>query len=65
MPCYYTGSAEGDARLDAEIARKELTETTELLCKTMKWLEVNNMQIPEFAKNWWKKHQKSDKKGRP
>jgi hypothetical protein len=63
MPCYRTGSAVGDARLDAEESRTALTETTRLLCKAMKVVERERMlkSMPDDVRAWWKEHKQIDK----
>lgn len=66
MPCHYTGSAEGDARLAADEARKALTEVTQLLCSTIRTVEDHwisggeEVNLPKEVKAWWKKHEKID-----
>lgn len=63
MPCYYTGTAEGDARLAAqERLTREEQKFTRMLCKTCQVLEENGIEIPKGIKKWWKKHKKQDKK---
>lgn len=72
MPCYYTGSAEGDARYAAEQAndlanryRKELDKLTDLLCKAGKCYE-RGTPAPKELRDWWQKHKKEDaKRGEP
>ena len=68
MPCYQTGSAEGDARLDAEEARKELTDTTRMLCRLMTVLvEADVFKGTTFIgkvdglQEWWRLHQEIDR----
>lgn len=69
MPCYYTGSAEGDARLFAEESEermrkkyaKELIKLTAMLCKMCKKSEDNNLILPKQIEKWWEKHKKTDK----
>lgn len=62
MPCFYTGSAEGDARLNAAESHKALTKATRVLCKTCKWLEKSNLMdhSPSELKKWWTSHKKVD-----
>ena len=65
MPCYLTGSAEGDARLDAAEARKEVTKLTRLLCEAMECLEHHGCDhISPAARSWWTAHKKVDAKRR-
>ncbi len=71
MPCFYTGSAEGDAKLQADDARKALTITTEMLCTVCALIDDHNtchdandfarLDLPKDVKKWWKKHKKIDK----
>lgn len=67
MPCYYTGTAEGDAKLDAAETRRKLTKTTRLLCKAMELLlrSFDTPAIPQELLRWHSKHQKVDKKTKP
>lgn len=61
MPCYMTGSAEGDARLAADEARAQVTKLTEILCAQMRALEkVDPGLIHKSAKAWWEEHKKID-----
>ncbi len=70
MPCYYTGSAEGDAALAATEAKEklasELSTTTELLCTTLMQLESTSPEaiksLPANVQTWWKKHKKVDQR---
>lgn len=69
MPCYATGSAEGDARLSEQEAHIETTKVTDMLCRTLSQLEDEewdqNVQIirylPKDVQRWWKEHKKLDK----
>lgn len=73
MPCYYTGSAEGDAALaqkeSSEKLAKELSTTTDLLCTTLKQLESTSpaaiKKLPANIQDWWKKHKKVDQRRSP
>jgi hypothetical protein len=60
MPCYYTGSEAGDNALDAQEARKSLTEVTELLCMACKRLDNYNIKLPHSLAKWWLNHQQID-----
>lgn len=64
MPCYATGSAEGDAQLSAQEARKEATKVTALLCMLCQEVEeygcVDEIFLPTPVRAWWKKHKKID-----
>lgn len=67
MPCYATGSAEGDARLSAQEARAEATRVTALLCRACRIIEQRVCKLkdggPIMAElsAWWAKHQKVDR----
>lgn len=63
MPCYYTGSAEGDANLAAKEARDALTEVTALLCSMCSAYE-NNQGVPAAVAKWWSQHKKMDRETR-
>ena len=73
MPCFYTGSAEGDAALaskeSAEKLAKELSATTDLLCTTLKQLESTSpaaiKKLPANVQDWWKEHKKVDQRRPP
>lgn len=62
MPCTYTGSLEGDARLAAETSGRKLTEVTNMLCLTLrefeKFEEFEN--LPAHVRKWWREHKKLD-----
>lgn len=69
MPCTITGSFEGDRALfaqeDRDKAQKEAIKVTRLLCKLMKDLESNGINMEHISKDvmkWWKKHKEIDKK---
>lgn len=64
MPCYYTGSAEGDAQLEAEIARKKLTEVTAMLCELCDFVESEERNLPDHIAAWWDEHTKVDRERR-
>jgi hypothetical protein len=70
MPCYYTGSAEGDALLganeDISKLQKERLKLTQLLCSICKTLDDSNGSFLMSAalRSWWKKHSKQDKKAK-
>lgn len=64
MPCYITGSSEGDQRLYAEEARKKAQHLTQMLCETCRRLErEGSLYIlgSEIA-SWWIEHKKTDQK---
>lgn len=58
MPCYYTGSAEGDAELRAEESRKLVTELTQMLCSLCE--KIPEKDLPQNVAKWYKKHRKVD-----
>lgn len=62
MPCYYTGSAEGDLRLAAEEREKTMTQLTQLLCKSCKELSkyAFMQHWPEDLRKWYSNHKKVD-----
>lgn len=66
MPCYTTGTAEGDARLSAERAAAEVTELTRILCAVGQqavrygWL----LRLPASFQAWWAKHEEIDQRVR-
>lgn len=66
MPCYYTGSAEGDRALAAtekaeELATK-LTQMTEFACEAMAIVEHQGFakSCTYALRKWWQDHQKID-----
>lgn len=67
MPCYVTGSAEGDARLSAQEARAEATRVTALLCRACRIIEQRVCKLkdggPIMAElaAFWAEHQKIDR----
>lgn len=62
MPCYYTGSAEGDARLAAREAHEKLTSMTEIACQAMAALEsLDELKLMSAEANeWWQEHKAID-----
>jgi len=62
MPCFYTGSAEGDARLAASEAREALTSITQLLCETCRQADKNHYTLPAETQKWWNEHKTLDRK---
>ena len=62
MPCYLTGSREGDLALDAAETSKEVTKLTRMLCRVCKQAEGLKTfnRLPEEVQKWWKKHKKVD-----
>jgi hypothetical protein len=65
MPCYVTGSAEGDARMAADDARAEATHVTRMLCEVMATLsEAQIKKLSPDLKKWWKRHGEMDQRRR-
>ena len=68
MPCYVTGTAEGDARLAASEASAEATKVTQMLCGLCGTLEsffdedeVKRIMSPtDGLRKWWLNHKKVD-----
>lgn len=61
MPCYVTGSAEGDARLAASEARERCTTLTRLLCEAMDHLTAKQSRLwSDELSQWWAEHQRID-----
>jgi hypothetical protein len=63
MPCYMTGSAEGDAREAAHEANLHLTQLTRMLCSVLLRLEEDNMlksYTTTETQQWWKQHLELD-----
>ena len=60
MPCYYTGSAEGDRALQAKEA---LDEMTSIACFAFSVLEEHNLlsTAPKAYRNWWSRHKTADR----
>lgn len=64
MPCYYTGSAEGDARLASEEAHKQVTKLAGLLCESCLAMEKARLKMPDGTAAWWNEHKTIDKAAR-
>lgn len=65
MPCYQTGSREGDALLEAEEARAGVTKLTRLLCSACSILESledgQHLELwPKDLSVWWRDHKSID-----
>ena len=68
MPCYYTGTAAGDARLEASEANQALTKTTAHLCSLCRHIEDTYEDdiigdVPGLKK-WWKEHKAIDERNK-
>lgn len=74
MPCYITGSADGDARLVTDELRKEADRLNKMLCALMELLEFrsdwsNRLETAVYPnvpglKKWWTNHKKIDEERR-
>ncbi len=62
MPCYVTGTAEGDARLAADDARQAATRLSELLCMQLRALDETGHEnlIHGAVRPWWDEHKRID-----
>ena len=62
MPCYYTGSAEGDAKLAAQETHKKLTEVTRVACEALRMIEhMGDLGgLTAETRGWWIEHKKVD-----
>ena len=67
MPCYYTGSREGDLALSLEEARTQVTRLTRMLCEANKHIDEHSsdyhyvsVRSPELDR-WWKEHKVIDR----
>ncbi len=64
MPCYITGSREGDLELSIRELRATAGETHRLLCQLCRHYEVNKRLLPPEIAIWWTKHKRIDAKRR-
>ena len=66
MPCYITGSRQGDIDYYNDLIINQLedktTKVTQMLCKACKALDDNGIKIPRGLGAWWKKHKEQDGK---
>lgn len=64
MPCYVTGSAEGDARLAEQEAQSRATDMARLLCEACGLLEtygyMSAVHTSKDLRNWWNQHKEID-----
>lgn len=58
MPCYYTGTREGDLELNLEEKSEALTKVTRLLCEVCQKFEG---KLPKNAQVWWSEHKEIDR----
>lgn len=62
MPCYATGSRQGDLELSLSESQKIATKSTQRLCATLEvfeQFEEFNL-LPADVKRWWKSHKEVD-----
>lgn len=64
MPCYITGSSEGDARLELHETQKVAQKVTRLLCALCRAWERGDENMPEGVSEWWEEHKAIDEKRR-
>lgn len=66
MPCYVTGSAEGDARLSAREAQQRATLAARVACEALSLLEQGSYVevLSEEAQVWWAQHKLVDEQRR-
>lgn len=63
MPCYATGSAEGDANLKASEAWEAATVVTRVACELAKAVSKTKLsKMSESTRDWVKDHNLIDKK---
>lgn len=62
MPCYATGSRQGDLELSLNDAQKIATKATQRLCATLEVFEQYEEfnLLPADVKRWWRKHKEVD-----
>lgn len=66
MPCYMTGSAEGDARLSAEEAEGRASKATRAACEMARLLKGTALfqRLSPKTLEWVKEHAKIDRERR-
>lgn len=64
MPCYATGSREGDLMLSMRESQEEATKVTDLLCQVCRLAEVDGRPLPAEVAVWWAKHKKIDQEAK-
>lgn len=62
MPCYYTGSAAGDAALAAQETRAKLTQMTRAFCEVMSAVDGQIVGLSKETQKLWEEHKKVDSK---
>lgn len=65
MPCFATGSAEGDALLSAAESDREATAATRAACEMLRELRSFRPSINNLSKStmdWIKRHEEIDRK---
>ena len=65
MPCYATGTAEGDANLRAHDAQDAATKATRAACEMAKVLTARQrFKLSDATREWIAEHAKSDAKAK-
>jgi hypothetical protein len=63
MPCYLTGSEQGDRELETkEEVYSTVTELTRLLCKACTNMDKYFCPMSVSLRKWWENHQMIDMK---
>ena len=60
MPCYYTGSREGDLELSEREARATVTYLARLLCEAAKSLKAAHIPLGTELARWYRGHLELD-----
>ena len=62
MPCYYTGSKEGDLQLSLQESHEATTKLARMLCTAMEHIEQTGCGLPIDVEltNWWASHKQLD-----
>lgn len=61
MPCYITGSAEGDARLSEQEARRELEVVTRVACELAEFASGFKRAFSKETTAWMADHARIDR----
>jgi len=65
MPCYDTGSALGDAQLEASETHERLTRVTRIACELSQVIPLSTLKtMSEEAQKWVRDHRETDKKNK-